>query len=150
MIGRTLGGATVAVMQGLIVFVITFFVGFRPASWALVPLAFVFMFLIAFLFTSLGTAIAARLDDMQGFQLIMNFLVMPMFFLSGALFPLTGLPSALEVITRIDPLTYGVDALRGTLANASHFGLGFDFLILGVLAAIVTLVGTKLFSKIEI
>ncbi len=150
MLGRTLGGATVSVMQGLLVFIITLFVGFRPTSWLLVPIAFVVMFLIALLFTALGTAIASKLEDMQGFQLIMNFLVMPLFFLSGALFPLAGLPPALEVVTRLDPLTYGVDALRGTLAGAAHFGLIFDVSILFVLVVIVTLVGAKLFSKIEI
>lgn len=87
MLGRTLGGATVAMMQGFIVFVITLFVGFRPESWALVPVAFLVMFLIALLFTALGTAIASRLDDMQGFQLIMNFLVMPLFFPFGSFVP---------------------------------------------------------------
>ena len=72
--------------------VICLLAGFRPVSCALLPLALVFMVLIALLFTALGTAIASVLEDMQGFQLIMNFLVMPLFFLSGALFPVQGLP----------------------------------------------------------
>jgi len=150
MFGRTLGGATVATMQGVIVFIITLFIGFRPVSITGAILSFVIMFLIAMLFTALGTAIASRLDDMQGFQLIMNFLVMPIFFLSGALFPTTGLPEALSVVTRLDPLSYGVDALRGVLANASAYGLGLDIVVLLVLVIIITVIGAYQFSKIEI
>src|SRR5579871_3373260 len=90
MIGKTLGGATVAVMQGLLVMIVCLIAGFRPAHLATVPIAFGFMVLIAILFAALGMAIGSGLQDMQGFQLIMNFLVMPIYFLSGALFPLTG------------------------------------------------------------
>jgi len=150
MIGRTLGGATVASFQGIIILILSFLVGFRLENLALLPLALVFIFLIALLFTALGTAIASVLEDMQGFQLIMNFLVMPLFFLSGALFPLEGLPLFLEVIARVDPLSYGVDGLRGVLANNSHFGLMPDFLILSVITAVILLIGSYLFSKIEI
>src|SRR5580692_10754424 len=106
MIGRTLGGATVATFQGIIVFILAMIFGFRPYNWLLVPVAILFMLLVALLFAALGTAIASVLEDMQGFQLIMNFLVMPLFFLSGALFPLSGLPAVLGVLTKIDPLSY--------------------------------------------
>jgi ABC-2 type transport system permease protein len=112
MAGRTLGGATIAIIQGTLVLVVCMLAGFRPQSWAAVPLAFVFMALIAVVFAALGTAIGSTLRDMQGFQLIMNFLIMPIFFLSGALFPLENLPTALTVATRLDPLSYGVDGLR--------------------------------------
>lgn len=150
MIGRTLGGATVATIQGLIVFIMTLLVGFVPTSWLLVPVAFVFMFLIALLFTAMGTALASVLEDMQGFQLIMNFLVMPIFFLSGALFPLAGLPTAIAAIATIDPLSYGVDGLRGTLASGFHFGFTFDLLILSLITALFIGIGAYLFSKIEV
>ena len=150
MLGRTLGGATIATFQGIIVFLLSMAVGFRPYSWAAVPLAIITMFLMALLFTALGTAIASSLTDFQGFQLIMNFLVMPLFFLSGSLFPLNNLPDFLSVITRLDPLTYGVDALRGLLVNAGHFSLPHDLSILAVLTAILLLIGSYLFSKIQI
>ncbi len=150
MLGRTLGGATVATLQGVIVLIMTLFVGFRPSSWLMVPVAVLIMFLIALVFTALGTAIASMLDDMQGFQLIMNFLVMPLFFLSGALFPLAGLPSAINVIASIDPLSYGVDALRGTLTGLYHFGLATDFAVLIVIAGLFLGVGSYLFRKIQI
>ncbi len=150
MIGRTLGGATVATIQGVIVFIFTLFIGFRPTSILMSFFALVVMFLIALLFTALGTAIASRLEDMQGFQLIMNFLVMPIFFLSGALFPVDSLPSSFEIIIRIDPLSYGVDALRGVLSNAAHFGLGLDLIVLLSVVVVITIIGAWQFSKIEI
>ena len=149
MIGRTLGGATVATIQGIIVFGLATIVGFRPMSLILLIPAFFFIFLIALLFTALGTAIASVLEDMQGFQLIMNFLVMPLFFLSGALFPLAGLPSGIKIISYLDPLSYGVDGLRGTLVGGSYFSLGLDFLILGALTLMLLMLGSFLFSRIE-
>ncbi len=150
MIGRTLGGATVATLQGIIVLCISFFIGFRLGNLAMLPLGLVFMFLIAVLFSALGTAIASVLEDMQGFQLIMNFLVMPLFFLSGALFPLENLPKAISIVASIDPLSYGVDGLRATLVNGAHFGLSLDFLVLGAITLLLLSVGSYLFSKIQI
>lgn len=150
MIGRTLGGATVALMQGMIVFVITFIAGFRPESWLLVPLAVFLMFLIAVLFTAIGTAIASILEDFQGFHLIMNFLVMPLFFLSGALFPLEGLPKTIAIITTLNPLSYGVDALRYSLIGTTHFGIGLDVTVLGVITAFFLWLGSYLFSRIQV
>jgi ABC-2 type transport system permease protein len=150
MIGRTLGGATVAMIQGLIVLCLSFLLGFRIEHILLFPVAILAMFLIAILFTSIGTAIGSLLSDMQGFQLIMNFLVMPLFFLSGALFPLQGLPQVLQIITFCDPLSYGVDALRGSFNSNAHFALSFDLLILATLSAVVVAIGAYLFSKVEI
>lgn len=150
MIGRTLGGATVATIQGLVVLVLTLFVGFEPVSWGLMILSFMFMFLTALLFTALGTALASVLEDMQGFQLIVNFLVMPIFFLSGALFPLSGLPPLIADIASIDPLSYGVDGLRGTLANSLHFGLTLDLIVLSLFTIGFVSIGAYLFSKMEI
>lgn len=150
MIGRTLGGATVAVLQGIIIFLISLLIGFRPQSIGMLFLSFVFMMLIALFFTALGTAIASLLEDMQGFQLIVNFLIMPLFFLSGALFPLNGLPVAFTVIASLDPLSYGVDGLRGTLVNGFHFGLSIDLIVLAAITVLILTIGSYLFSKIEI
>lgn len=150
MIGRTLGGATVATIQGIIVFLMAWVVGFRPTSWLAFPLALLFMFLIAVLFTALGTAIASFMEDMHGFQLIVNFLIMPLFFLSGSLFPLDNLPGAMTVISHLDPLTYGIDGLRATLVDGAHFGIPFDLLVLSVLVAFMMALGGYLFSKIQI
>jgi ABC-2 type transport system permease protein len=150
MFGRTLGGATVALIQGCLVLIVTLIIGFRPASWALVPVALLVMALISIIFTAFGTAVGAKLRDMQGFQLIMNFIIMPIFFLSGALFPLAGLPAVMYWIVRIDPLSYGVDALRGLLINASHFGLALDLGVLVAVAAALLSVGAYFFSTMEI
>jgi len=150
MAGRTLGGATVATLQGLLVLALSAIAGFRPVSMALFPLALLFLFLIALLFTALGTALASVLDDMQGFQLIMNFLVMPVFFLSGALFPLGEAPGPLALVARLDPLAYGVDGLRGCLTGVSLFPLSLDLAVLAVLAAACLALGARLFSRIQI
>ncbi len=150
MIGRTLGGATVATLQGFIVFCISMLAGFRPDGIVSIVGTFVFMILIALLFTALGTAIASKLEDMQGFQLIMNFLIMPLFFLSGALFPLKGLPPALTIITALDPLSYGVDGMRGALEGISQFGLMTDFTILSIMTIALLGIGSYLFSKIQL
>ncbi len=150
MIGRTLGGATVATIQGFIVFGISLLAGFKIPSFTGILLALVFMVLTATLFTALGTAIASVLDDMQGFQLVMNFLIMPLFFLSGALFPLNNLPKILAIITSVDPLSYSVDGMRGALEGISHFGLTFDLIVLTVVTAILVAAGSYLFSKIQL
>ena len=150
MLGKTLGGTTVAVSQGIIVFIICLIAGFRPTSWLLLPLALLFLFLIGFLFTAFGIAIASNLEDMQAFPIILNFLIMPLFFLSGALYPLAGLPKTLDIIARFDPLSYGVDGLRGTLTGAAHFGIGLDFMILLALSLVLFLIGSYLFSKVQL
>jgi ABC-2 type transport system permease protein len=107
------------------------------------------MFLIAIFFTGLGLAIASKMKDMHGFQLIMNFLIMPIFFLSGALFPLENLPSSIYFISRIDPLTYGVDGLRGAIAGISVFGVYSDLATIFTLSALICAIGTVLFSTAE-
>ena len=149
MLGKTLGGATVAAFQGLIVFLLALMVGFRFHNALMLPVATLFAFLVAIIFTSLGVAIASRIQDMQGFQLIMNFLVMPIFFLSGALFPLQGLPGVMEVVTKVNPLTYGIDGLRGALINASTFGMATDFVIIIILTIVLLGIGSYLFEKIQ-
>ncbi|MFA7319384.1 MAG: ABC transporter permease [Parcubacteria group bacterium] len=150
MLGRTLGGATVATLQGLVVFFIALLVGFRPENIFTAPFALIYMALIATSFTALGTAIASTMEDMQAFPLVMNFLIMPLFFLSGALFPLTGLPKAIQLIIRVNPLSYGVDGIRGILSNQMHFTLHTDFLVLLAFALATLAVGSYLFSKIEV
>ncbi len=150
MLGKALGAATVAMIQGLLVVVVCLVAGFRPKNLAEIPMALLFMALIATVFSSLGIALGSKLENMQGFQLIMNFLVMPIFFLSGALFPLTNLPKVLSVITSFDPLSYGVDGLRGALIGISHFGMMTDVVVLCAVALALTAVGSYFFSKIQL
>ena len=150
MMGRTLGGATIALLQGTLLLVVCLVAGFRPHQLALLPMAVLFMAMIAVVFAALGTAVGSTLRDMQGFQLIMNFMVMPIFFLSGALFPLNNLPAALTVATRMDPLSYGVDGLRGAFLGLSHFSMAADLSVLAAVAAAFMVLGAYSFSRIQI
>jgi ABC-2 type transport system permease protein len=117
-IGKALGGSTQAVLQGSIVLVLA-----PLAGVSLTPLTIVsvipLMFLLAFALTSLSIALAARMRSMEGFQVVMNFFMMPMFFLSGALFPLQGLPTWLAGLTLLDPATYGIDPIRRVIMVGS-------------------------------
>jgi ABC-2 type transport system permease protein len=150
MIGKTIGGATVAILQGLLIMIVCLIAGFRPAHLSALPLALLFMILVALVFAALGMVIGSRLQNMQGFQLIMNFLVMPIFFLSGALYPLSNLPAALAVVTRVDPLTYGIDGLRGAFLDAGHFGTATDAAVLSAVAVLFLTLGARAFSRIQI
>jgi ABC-2 type transport system permease protein len=107
------------------------------------------MLVTAVVFAALGTAIGSTLKDMQGFQLIMNFLIMPIFFLSGALYPLGGLPIGLRIATRADPLSYGIDGLRGALVGLSQFGAALNFAVLLSVATVFVVLGAWRFSRIE-
>lgn len=149
MFGRTLGAATTSFLQGLLVLILTTLFGFR-FSWATLPLAIIFMILIAILFTALGTAIGSFLRDMQAFQLIMNFLVMPIFFLSGALFPVDGLSQVFKTLLSFNPLSYGVDGIRGCLTGDFYFSFGLDFIVLLVLTFVFLTIGSYMFKKIEV
>ena len=146
MIGRTLGGATVALIQGVVVLIIASFIGFHPLLIN-IPAALLFMLGIAVIFTALGTGIASLLEDMQGFQLIMNFVVMPTFFLSGALFPLSGV---LGKIALFNPLCYGIDGLRATLTGLGQLPLSTDALIVTAVSVALVGIGAWLFRRIEV
>jgi ABC-2 type transport system permease protein len=150
MLGRTCGAATVALLQGALVAIVCLIAGFRPSNLALLPEGIAFLALIALVFAGLGTTVGSSLKDMQGFQMVMNFLVMPLFFLSGALYPLDHLPSVLAVVTRVDPLSYGVDGLRSALIGQAHFGPALDATVLVTLAAAFIGLGAWRFSKIEV
>jgi ABC-2 type transport system permease protein len=148
MLGRTLGSATVALLQAALVVVACFIAGFRPVRLDLLPVAAAFVVLLTVVFASLGTIFGATLKDMQTFQVVMNFLIMPLFFLSGGLYPLDNLPAALAVLTQLDPLAYGVDGLRTVLLQQSHFGAAIDAFVLITLAVVFTGVGAWRFAKV--
>jgi len=149
-IGRTLGGATVSLFQGVLVLLLALIAGFRPVRVAHIPVALVYMALIALVFAALGTTIGSVLRDTKGFQVITNFVVMPLFFLSGALFPLTDLAAALTLATRIDPLAYGVDGLRGALTGVSHFGLSTDVGVLALVATVFLACSVRAFGRTQL
>jgi len=116
----------------------------------MLSITILFMILIAIFFAALGTAIASLLDDMQGFQLIMNFLIMPIFFLSGAMFPIETAPKAIQVISNFNPLSYGVIGIRNSLLGISQGNILFNLIILFILATIMLVIGSRLFSKMQV
>ncbi|HPP77755.1 ABC transporter permease [Methanospirillum sp.] len=150
MLGQTFGGATTAVIQGILIMVISLALGLKVQSMFGFLIALGFMVIIGISFTAFGIAIASRMEDMTGFQLIMNFVIFPIFGLSGALFPIRSLPDWLSPITRIDPLTYGVEGIRYGLTGASQINPVLCFLVIGGFACGMTVIGAFLFRKISI
>ena len=146
-LGRIAGGATVSMIQGLMLILITFFVGFEAISPLSILLAIVFMLLISITFIGLGLIFASRMKDTQGFQLIVNFVIFPLFFLSGSLYPLNNLPSAIRYLSYADPLTYGIDGLRAVLIGFSVFNPWVDFVVLLGFSVVMVLFASYLFEK---
>jgi len=147
--GRCLGGATTSTLQGLLVLFLGFLLGFRVTNWMLFPLAVFFMLSIALLFNLIGTSLASKFDDMQSFPLIMNLFVMPMIFLSGALFPIENFPTIVKIFIKINPLTYCADLLRFSLEATTSIALWIDLTVIGGLIVLVGILGTHLFDKME-
>ena len=141
LLGNALGGATISLMQGVLVLVISVALGFRPYNWAYVPLSLLVMIALCLALTSFGAGLASMVEDFQGFQGINNFIIFPLYFLSSALYPLTNAPEFLRVASEINPLTYCVDALRYTMIHQSHFGLTKDMIVITV-----TLVASMVFA----
>jgi len=149
MLGQTLGGATTSFIQGFLILIISFFMGLKLANLSGYLIAAAFMVLIGLSFTALGIAIASKMEDMHGFQLIMNFVIFPIFGLSGAIFPLDSLPHWLKLLTMFDPLTYGVDGIRYGLLGASHINPLLSFGVLAGFTIAIVFVGGYLFKHIK-
>jgi ABC-2 type transport system permease protein len=150
MSGQTLGGATTAVIQGTLILVLSVLVGFPITNPAGFLIALAFMVLIGISFTAFGIAIASRMEDMTGFQLIMNFVVFPIFGLSGALFPISSLPAWMIPLTLLDPLTYGVEGIRYGLTGVSQINPLVCGAVIGGFTLVMTILGAYLFRKIRI
>jgi ABC-2 type transport system permease protein len=149
LIGSALGGATISLAQGLIVFVISFIFGFRPDNWALLPAAFLVLVFMTLALTSFGAGIASMVDDFQGFQGINNLIVLPMFFLSSALYPLNQVPEFLRIISTLNPVSYMVDALRFLLAGQTHFGFARDLVVMTITFIFCLYFAVNRFNRIQ-
>jgi ABC-2 type transport system permease protein len=147
-LGKALGISTAAVIQSTILLLLSFIVGV-----SMTPMVFILCVGIALIMSvglgGMGLVIAAFTDSMEGFNLIMSFIVLPMFLLSGALFPITGLPSWLQTGVYLNPLTYGVDALRYAILGESALPLGISIIAISVFAVLMVLVSSIIFSKKE-
>ena len=149
-IGRMLGGATTAMLQSIIIVVISLLIGFVIHFSLLNIFALVFMFLTAATFISIGLVFGSIINDFQGFQLVTNFVTMPLFFLSNGIFPLSSLPTFVQYISYINPLTYGVDGLRGTLTGSSTFPIILDFIMLLISLIITISIASYAFKRTEV
>jgi ABC-2 type transport system permease protein len=149
-LGRTAGGMTTAILQAIIILICGILLGMKMPSFQGFILSLLFMILIAATFIGLGLAFASKMEDMSGFSLIMNFLIFPLFFLSGALFPLDRFPRIVRELSYINPLTYGVDGLRFSLIGISTFSPMLDFVLLAVCCAAMLGLGAYLFENTEV
>jgi len=145
-LGKAFAGSTLSVIQGSIILIFTPFVKVHITWYGILALLPV-MFLISFALAGIGIIIAARMTSFEGFGTFMNFIIMPMFFLSGAMFPLAGLPSWLKIIVRMNPLTYGVDILRKVILGISTFPAIFDLSFLLAFGTIAVFFAVLLFNR---
>jgi len=149
MLGGALGGATIGVIQGIALFIIALIFGFHPYNWPALFITLLFMVMLSLAMVSFSSAIGAVVDDMPSFMAVTNFLVVPLFFLSGSMYPLDHIPGVMKVIASINPLSYAVDALRTTLINQSHFGLPTDFVVMGITLIVLVAFSIYRFNRIE-
>lgn len=149
MLGGALGGATASVLQGVLVFVVSLFLGFRPYNWALLPVALLVLAMLAVALASFSSGVGAIVNDFQGFQAINQFLIFPLFFLSGALYPLNSAPEFLKIIAAVNPMSYAVDAMRQLLLGTVHYGLKLDFAVLSLTLVILISFAIFQFRKIQ-
>lgn len=150
LLGSALGGATISIIQGLMIFAIALIFGFRPDNWWLVAPAFGVLVFMSLALTSFGAGIASAVDDFQGFQGINNLLVLPLFFLSSALYPLNNIPEFLRIISSLNPVSYMVDALRTLLTTTpSHFGLGLDLAVMTGTFIVCLIFAVNRFNRIQ-
>jgi ABC-2 type transport system permease protein len=148
-LGRIAGGVTTSLIQGLLILSIASLLGFRMNSILSLGMTIVFMVLISVAFLGLGLIFASKMKDMQGFSIVMNFVIFPLFFLSGALYPLDNFPGWLRSLSYLDPLTYGIDGLRGVLIGVSSYSILFNFGIMVAFSLVMIILGAFFFEKSE-
>jgi len=155
-IGKILGGSTDTLLQIVILLAIGFiFISSGIMSGLHLNIISIIISVVFLLVTtvglvSLGLIIGSQMESPEGFQLIGSFIIFPLFFLSGALFPINNLPPWLSPIIFIDPVTYAVDGLRGVMLGISRFHIAFDFAIISLFSLIMILIGTYAFKKMKV
>jgi ABC-2 type transport system permease protein len=147
-VGKVLGGCTDAIFQSFIMLFISFLVGVYLSLLAFL-LALLILFLLALSLVSTGLILGSLMESPEGFNMVVSFLVFPLFFFSGALFPLGNLPIWLSIIAYVDPVTYGVDALRTVVLGVARFPFYVDLTILILFAIGMFSVGTKAFERMK-
>lgn len=156
LIGKILGGATDTLIQ----IIILIGIGFAFVSAGIMSdlnlniisifISLIFLFITTIGLVSIGLIIGSQMESPEGFQLISSFLIFPLFFLSGALFPISNLPAWLSPFILVNPITYSVDGIRGAMLGISQFNIIFDFVIISIFAFFMILFGTLAFKKMKI
>jgi ABC-2 type transport system permease protein len=152
-IGRTLGGATTALFQGFIILIISILLGVKISGAFGLIATIINMILISFTAVGFGLIMASKMESFQGFQLIMNIILMPLFLLSSAVFPIDdpSFPKILETISYLNPLFYMVDGIRGTLTGVNNiFPPWLDLLIVFAICGVTMGLGSYFFSRSEV
>lgn len=155
-IGKVIGGSTDTVLQTIILLVIGYaFVStgimtglYFNITSVIISLAFMLVTIAGMV--SVGLLIGSQMESPEGFQLIGSFLIFPLFFLSGALFPITNLPPWLSPLVLVNPITYSVDGLRGALLGTSRFHIALDFSVITLFSIVMILIGSYAFKKMKI
>jgi ABC-2 type transport system permease protein len=147
-LGKAFAGSTLSVIQGTLILIFAPLVKI-PIAWQDILVLIPAMFLISFALVGIGIIIASRMTSFEGFGTIMNFLIMPMFFLSGAVFPVAGLPEWLKIVVYINPLTYGVDLLRKIVLGISTFSIAIDCSVLVIFGIAVIFFAVLFFNQGE-
>ncbi len=150
MLGKAFGGTTTAMIQGLLILVSAVALGASMPGVVGLLIAMLFMVVLALGFVSLGLAMASKITDPVAFPVIMNFLILPIFFLSGAVFPISTAPDWLSALAHINPMTYAVDGLRGAFGGATLFPIWIDLAVLTFFTMMMILLGSYLFKKMKV
>ncbi len=152
-LGKALGGTTIALLQSFIILVVSAMIGVKITGPMELPATLTFVvvtiFFIGMDFGILGISVASRLESIESLQVVLIFLVLPIFFLSGALFPLTSLPDWMKALAAVNPLTYGIDALRYALIGTHEYPLALDFGVIVGFFVLITVVGSLLFRDVH-
>ena len=152
--GRTLGGATTALIQGFIILFIAFSLGIPIAGISGLLLTIAFMVLLAFTAVGFGLVLASKMENFQGFQIVMNLIIMPLLFISSAFFPIASNPDIPNIIAKLsffNPLFYVVDGIRGSLTGINNVvNPLIDFVIVLVICIFMLGLGSYFFSKSEV
>ena len=148
-LGKAIGGVTTAMIQGILILIIARLIGIHYVSFWGVLAAIAVMFISGIGFIGLGIAIASKIESHEGFQMVMSFLTMPLVLLSGAFFPISNLPAWLKTLVYLNPLTYGVEALRYFLLGNSAIPIWQSIIILVIFSMAMIALGGKLFGKMR-
>ncbi|VVB51475.1 ABC-2 type transporter [uncultured archaeon] len=148
-LGKAIGGVTTAMIQGILIMIIAWLIGIHYVSFWGVLAGIAVMFISGIGFIGLGIAIASKIESHEGFQMVMSFLTMPLVLLSGAFFPISNLPAWLKILVYLNPLTYGVEALRYCLLGNSTIPVWQSIIVLVIFSIAMITLGGKLFGKMR-